>query len=346
MKGEATEKYLSTGEFARICGVEKHVLFHYEEIGLFQPVLVLENGYRYYSYHQYDTFVVIRLLRSLGMSLRDIGVYLDQRTPERVSRLAARKGSGACPGNPAAGGHPPDAGQDIRHGIRGDRRRKGRPSRTAARRRLLLSEDLEDSTDRSFASYMQQYIAFSKEMHPSMQEFVGSMLTVGNIRREEYWNYSYLYMFTDRKKRPARICARKGSISAPAIRERMRDFPTLTGLCSALRMNKRYRLGNMPMRNTWWRTLLKRTAAVISPAFFSKRRCNALLFPLLSHFFLQKEDSRHPPFFDTLAQKGPAQTYAWGPLCFVILPLSSIRPCRSFSSCVHDQIDEQREEEG
>lgn len=33
MKGEATEKYLSTGEFARICGVEKHVLFHYEEIG-------------------------------------------------------------------------------------------------------------------------------------------------------------------------------------------------------------------------------------------------------------------------------------------------------------------------
>ena len=91
MKGEATEKYLSTGEFARICGVEKHVLFHYEEIGLFQPVLVLENGYRYYSYHQYDTFVVIRLLRSLGMSLRDIGVYLDQRTPERFLALLREK---------------------------------------------------------------------------------------------------------------------------------------------------------------------------------------------------------------------------------------------------------------
>lgn len=98
MKGEATEKYLSTGEFARICGVEKHVLFHYEEIGLFQPVLVLENGYRYYSYHQYDTFVVIRLLRSLGMSLRDIGVYLDQRTPERGFSPCCAKRIGSLPG--------------------------------------------------------------------------------------------------------------------------------------------------------------------------------------------------------------------------------------------------------
>ena len=199
MKGEATEKYLSTGEFARICGVEKHVLFHYEEIGLFQPVLVLENGYRYYSYHQYDTFVVIRLLRSLGMSLRDIGVYLDQRTPERFLALLREKDR--------------ELAREIRR-LEDTRRTLDRISARVSEviggekgvhlerlpaARLLLSEDLEDSTDRSFASYMQQYIAFSKEMHPSMQEFVGSMLTVGNIRREEYWNYSYLYMFTDRK---------------------------------------------------------------------------------------------------------------------------------------------------
>ena len=75
------EKYFTTGEFAKICHVEKHVLFHYDEIGLFKPAVVKENGYRYYSYHQYDTFAVIRTLKRLGTSLRDIKIYLEQRDP-------------------------------------------------------------------------------------------------------------------------------------------------------------------------------------------------------------------------------------------------------------------------
>lgn len=46
---ENREKYFTTGEFARICNVPKHVLFHYDEIGLFKPSIVKENQYRYYS---------------------------------------------------------------------------------------------------------------------------------------------------------------------------------------------------------------------------------------------------------------------------------------------------------
>ena len=52
-------KYLTAGEFAKICDIPKHVLFHYDDIGLFQPEYKAENGYRYYSYRQYDTFLVI-----------------------------------------------------------------------------------------------------------------------------------------------------------------------------------------------------------------------------------------------------------------------------------------------
>ncbi|MCC5429110.1 MerR family DNA-binding transcriptional regulator, partial [Clostridium botulinum] len=33
------EKYFTTGEFARMCNVEKHVLFHYDDIGLFRPAI-------------------------------------------------------------------------------------------------------------------------------------------------------------------------------------------------------------------------------------------------------------------------------------------------------------------
>ena len=48
------EKLLTCGTFAKICGVEKHVLFHYDEINLFKPAYVNDKGYRYYSYRQYD----------------------------------------------------------------------------------------------------------------------------------------------------------------------------------------------------------------------------------------------------------------------------------------------------
>ena len=38
-----SELYFTTGEFARILGVRKHTLFHYDEIGLFSPALKEEN---------------------------------------------------------------------------------------------------------------------------------------------------------------------------------------------------------------------------------------------------------------------------------------------------------------
>ena len=33
-------QYLTTGEFARLCGVSKHTLFHYDELGVFSPCLL------------------------------------------------------------------------------------------------------------------------------------------------------------------------------------------------------------------------------------------------------------------------------------------------------------------
>lgn len=73
----------TTGQFAKMCGVEKHVLFYYDEINLFKPEYTdKRNGYRYYNYYQYYTFVVISFLKELGMSLKDIKRYLDKRSPD------------------------------------------------------------------------------------------------------------------------------------------------------------------------------------------------------------------------------------------------------------------------
>lgn len=78
---------LSTGQFAKLANVPKHVLFYYDEIDLFKPESVDTNGYRHYAYHQYYAFIVITFLKDLGMPLSDIKVYLDQRSPENLSKI-------------------------------------------------------------------------------------------------------------------------------------------------------------------------------------------------------------------------------------------------------------------
>ena len=40
-------------------GVSKHSLFHYDDIGLFSPEYVAENGYRLYSLYQLETLETI-----------------------------------------------------------------------------------------------------------------------------------------------------------------------------------------------------------------------------------------------------------------------------------------------
>lgn len=76
------DRYISTGEFAKLAGVTKHTLFYYDEIGLFSPEIKLENGYRYYSFLQLEVFDVIYTLRELDMPLEEIKRYMDQRNPQ------------------------------------------------------------------------------------------------------------------------------------------------------------------------------------------------------------------------------------------------------------------------
>lgn len=81
------ETRLTTGQFAKLANVPKHVLFYYDEIGLFQPEFIDINGYRYYAYHQYYAFIVITFLKDMGMPLSEIKVYLDERSPDKFTNL-------------------------------------------------------------------------------------------------------------------------------------------------------------------------------------------------------------------------------------------------------------------
>lgn len=85
------EKYFTTGEFAKLCNVKKQTLFHYDDIGIFCPEIKDENGYRYYSYQQFEIFNVITILKEINMPLKEIKSYLDNRTPDSLISLFKNK---------------------------------------------------------------------------------------------------------------------------------------------------------------------------------------------------------------------------------------------------------------
>lgn len=86
-----TKIYFSTGEFAKLCGVKKDTLFHYDHIGILKPEHLGENGYRYYSAKQLRTFDMISSLKHLGMSLKEMKDYLDARSPEDFLSLLEKQ---------------------------------------------------------------------------------------------------------------------------------------------------------------------------------------------------------------------------------------------------------------
>lgn len=79
--------HFTTGEFSKLCNVNKQTLFHYDSIGIFSPEVKAENGYRYYSVSQLEVFTVISALKELDMPLKDIKKYLDNRSPKELILL-------------------------------------------------------------------------------------------------------------------------------------------------------------------------------------------------------------------------------------------------------------------
>lgn len=82
------QKYLRSGEFAKLCGTTKDTLFHYDDIGLLKPAKIGGNGYRYYSVNQMMLFDIISLFKEVGMNLTEIKAYIDERNTENfIARL-------------------------------------------------------------------------------------------------------------------------------------------------------------------------------------------------------------------------------------------------------------------
>ena len=85
------EKFFLISEFAKIARTSRKTLQYCDELGLFQPAVVGENGYRCYTLSQLDRLAVIAALRDMGLSLREIRTYLQDGGGEKLNALLAEQ---------------------------------------------------------------------------------------------------------------------------------------------------------------------------------------------------------------------------------------------------------------
>ncbi len=81
----------STGEFARMCHTTKETLFHYDALGILKPVVIKDNGYRFYSSSQYFEFDLIKVLQAASTSLKEIQDFMKHRNEEDFIYLLKEK---------------------------------------------------------------------------------------------------------------------------------------------------------------------------------------------------------------------------------------------------------------
>ena len=189
--------YFTTGEFAKICNVNKRTLFHYDDIGLFRPAITDENGYRYYSYRQYEVFLIISMLKELNVPLKEMKAYLDGRSPKQLLQLSREKI------------------EEVDQKITKLNRIKHLLEETIAftneglhancdeitveeqeEEYLIRSELLNEENIKDFIKWMLEYNNFESKALSKDTSFVGTMLSKENITNGNYMNSAYFFVKT------------------------------------------------------------------------------------------------------------------------------------------------------
>lgn len=193
-------QYLTTGELAKLAHVTKNTLFHYDNIGLFCPEIVLDNEYRYYSIHQIEVLDAIIMLKDLGMSLHEIREFLNGRNPQKLLELFRRE----------------EKLLDERIRRLKDRKQWMQEKSAKVRSWLNLEEGqfvirqqpryyylmrtFENSSDTVFAEKTAELIAFYESRSRSVCYEIGYIQYERDIRQKIYDNYGNVILLMKKKE--------------------------------------------------------------------------------------------------------------------------------------------------
>ena len=171
------ERYITTGEFAKLSGVTKHTLFYYDKIGLFSPEIKRENGYRFYSFDQLEVFEVIQILRELDMPLEEIRSYMSKRSPKHLLLLFGEEE------------------KLIDQQMKRLKHMKEEPEW------YMVMIRAEKSDERGWAEAVGKLWDYCEEHKIRSAYSIGYRQETANILEEEYERYSVCYQLLDQKPR-------------------------------------------------------------------------------------------------------------------------------------------------
>lgn len=188
------KNYFNTGEFAKLCHVKKQTLFHYDDIGIFSPEFKNQNGYRYYSYQQFEVFGVISMLKDIDMPLKEIKAYLDNRTPESLVNLFENKIT--------------SVDKEIKNLIRTRSLMEKKitdikKSATIDSSKIILeyfdgeclviSDSIENVSHKEYIETVSDHVEYCLSSHFNIDYTIGGIITRENILKGVDCNYSHLY---------------------------------------------------------------------------------------------------------------------------------------------------------
>ncbi|SCY22697.1 MerR family transcriptional regulator [Lysinibacillus fusiformis] len=188
-------KYFTTGEFAKICKVNKQTLIYYDQIGLLSPVMKDSKEYRYYSLAQYDFFSVIELLKAVGMSLKDIQQYMAEKSPENFLELMhLQKGIVAKKRREL---EMIESIIDVKIDLTKESLQLDFDSITIEHfpeATLYLSRNIEDSTEEQFVKAVSDFIDELDRSRLDTGYPIGGITKREQVLADNYDNYRYLYI--------------------------------------------------------------------------------------------------------------------------------------------------------
>jgi DNA-binding transcriptional MerR regulator len=192
-----SSNYFTTGEFAKLCRINKRTLFHYDDIGLFCPDITDKNGYRYYSYRQLDVFLIISMLKELGVPLKEIKAYIDNRTPEQLLYLSRQKITDVDDKINKLNQIKHLLEETIAFTIKGLNVIPDEITTEEQTEELLIrSELLNEENTKDYIKWMLEFTNFESRTLSKDTSFVGTMLSRENITDGNYFNNSYFFVKT------------------------------------------------------------------------------------------------------------------------------------------------------
>ncbi|MDX8044516.1 MerR family transcriptional regulator [Gracilibacillus sp. S3-1-1] len=191
---ENNTKYFTTGEFAKLCKVNKQTLFYYDQIGILSPIRKNEKGYRYYSFHQLELFAVIALLKDLGMSLDEIKQYTQNKSPEKMLKIMYEQQEKILEErrrlemkvNMIEGQI-----QSLNEATKLDFQQirvERLPKQT-----LYLSNNIENASDQEFVEAFHNFLVELSDAYLDTGYPIGTITSRENALKGDFTNYSYLY---------------------------------------------------------------------------------------------------------------------------------------------------------